>query len=377
MYISRTLEGVLSEKLAPGKAVILLGPRQAGKSTLLEAIARRSEGKIRRLDCDDAQVRARLEIQTLPNLQQVVGDADLVLIDEAQRVKDIGLSLKIILDQIKKVRLLVSGSSSFELANEINEPLTGRKWEYTLLPFSVGELVAHHGAFEEERYLHSRLLYGMYPEVVKNPGMERDILNQLASSYLYKDIFSFQDLRKPELLDKLLKALALQIGSETSYNKLAEVVGCDISTVQRYIDLLEKSFIIFRLYAFSRNLRNELKKTRKVYFFDNGIRNTLLGDFRPITLRNDIGALWENFLVSERYKRNAFQGFYGSAYFWRTAQQQEVDYIEDYDGQLHAYEFKWNAGKKGRLPKTFRDAYPGASFETVHPENYQEFLVER
>ncbi|MFZ2900731.1 MAG: ATP-binding protein [Saprospiraceae bacterium] len=374
MYIDRALHQTIQSRLAPGKAVILLGPRQSGKSTLLEAITGQSNLKTKRLDCDDAQVRARLEVQTLPNLQQVVGDAELVVIDEAQRVKNIGLSLKIILDQVKGVRLLVSGSSSFELANEINEPLTGRKWEYILLPFSTGELVAYHGSFEEERYLQSRLLYGMYPEVVKNPGMERDVLNQLASSYLYRDIFTFQDLRRPELLDKLLKALALQAGSEVTYRKLAEVVDCDISTIQRYIDLLEKSFIVFRLHAFSRNVRTELKKGRKVYFFDNGIRNAILGDFRPFELRNDKGALWENFLVSERFKRNFFQGFYGHSYFWRTTQQQEIDYIEEYDGMLHAYEFKWNPAKSSRLPLPFREAYPGASFKVVHPNNYQEFL---
>ena len=259
MYVDRVLYKTVESRLSPGKAVILMGPRQSGKSTILDEVVRNSKLRVQRLDCDDAAVRARLEMQTLPSLQHIVGNADLVLIDEAQRVKNIGLTLKIILDQIKSVRLLVSGSSSFELANQINEPLTGRKWEYTLLPFSVEELAGHHGAFEEERHLHSRLLFGMYPEVVLNAGQEREVLNQLATSYLYKDIFTFQELRKPELLDKLLKALAFQVGSEVSYNKLAEVVSSDISTVQRYIDLLEKTFIVFRLQAFSRNLRNELR----------------------------------------------------------------------------------------------------------------------
>ncbi|MCB9267816.1 MAG: ATP-binding protein [Lewinellaceae bacterium] len=375
MYVDRVLYKTIESRLSPGKAVILMGPRQSGKSTILNKVAQNSELRVQRLDCDDAAVRARLEMQTLPSLQHIAGNAELVLIDEAQRVKNIGLTLKIILDQIKSVRLLVSGSSSFELANQINEPLTGRKWEYTLLPFSVEEMMSHHGAFEEERRLHSRLLFGMYPEVVLNAGQEREVLNQLATSYLYRDIFTFQELRKPELLDKLLKALAFQIGSEVSYNKLAEVVSSDISTVQRYIDLLEKTFIVFRLQAFSRNLRNELKRTRKIYFYDNGIRNSIIGDFRPINLRDDIGGLWENFLVSERLKRNKFHGFYGSAYFWRTVQQQELDYLEEYDGQLYAYEFKWNANKKKRLPASFFRAYPGTSLEVVHPGNYQGFLA--
>lgn len=375
MLIHRTLFDTILQRLAPGKAVILLGPRQAGKSTILNEVGRLSTLKVKRLDCDDAAVRLRLEAQTLPNLQNLVGDAELLLIDEAQRVKNIGLALKIIIDQIKTPRLLVSGSSAFELANFINEPLTGRKWEYMLLPLSVGELVNHHGEFEESRYLERRMTYGMYPEVVTNPGVERQILNQLAGSYLYKDIFSFQDLRKPELLDKLLKALALQIGSEASYNNLAETISSDISTVQRYIDLLEKSFIIFRLQAFSRNLRNELKKTRKIYFWDCGIRNALIGDFRPLELRNDIGGLWENFLVAERLKYNLYREFYGHSYFWRTVKQQEIDYLEDYDGRLHAYEFKWSPGKGGSLPKVFSEAYPNTDFQVIHRENYLSFLA--
>jgi hypothetical protein len=375
MLIPRTLYNTILQRLSPGKAVILFGPRQAGKSTILNEIGKQSGLQVLRLDCDDATVRMRLEVQNLPNLKNLIGNADLVLIDEAQRVKNIGLALKIIIDQIKTPRLLVSGSSAFELANEIKEPLTGRKWEFMLLPFSVGEMVGYHGHFEESRHLAQRMLYGMYPDVVINPGLERQTLNQLAGSYLYKDIFSFQDLRRPELLDKILKALAMQIGSEVSYNNIARMVSSDISTVQRYIELLEQTFIVFRLPAFSRNLRNELKKTRKVYFWDCGIRNAVIGDFRPLELRSDIGGLWENFLVAERFKFNLYREFYGTAYFWRTAQQQEIDYLEDVDGQLHTWEFKWNVAKKAAMPRTFIKAYPGAAFQTVHPENYIEFLL--
>lgn len=375
MYIQRVLLKTIGQKIAPGKAVLVMGPRQSGKSTLLGELAQQSKLRVARLDCDDAAVRARLEVQTLPNLQNLVGNTELLLIDEAQRVKNIGITLKIILDQIKTVRLVVSGSSSFELANQINEPLTGRKWEYTLLPLSTYEMTEYHGSFEESRRLNQRLIYGFYPEVVTHPGEEIEILNQLASSYLYKDIFTFQDLRKPELFDRILKALAMQVGSETSYNKLAEAVGSDISTVQRYIDLLEKTFIVFRLPAFSRNLRTELKKSRKIYFYDNGIRNALIGDYRAPELRNDVGGLWENFLVSERYKRNLFHGFYGNRYFWRTINQQEVDYLEEYDGRLHAYEFKWNASKKPRFPAAFAETYPDTDTAFIHPENYQEFLA--
>ncbi len=372
--IPRTIFQTIRERLSPGKAVILLGPRQAGKSTLMDEIARQSTLKILRLDCDDAAVRMRLEIQQLPNLQNLIGDAELVLIDEAQRVKNIGLALKIIIDQIKKPSLLVSGSSAFELANEVNEPLTGRKWEFMLLPMSAAEMAGFHGDFEETRRLSSRLLFGMYPEIVSNPGLELPILNQLATSYLYKDVFTFRDLRKPEILDKLLKALAVQIGSEVSYNSLAKVVSSDVSTVERYIDLLEKTFIVFRLPAFSRNVRTELKKSRKVYFWDCGIRNATLGDFRPLELRTDAGALWENYMVAERKKQNGYTGFYGHSHFWRTAQQQEIDYLEEADGQIRAVEFKWSTEKGASMPRTFSNAYPGASFEVVRPDNYLEFL---
>ena len=375
MFVPRQLLATVQKRIEPGKAVIILGPRQVGKSTLLKAISTTSTPKVLFLDCDDAQIRAQLSIQTLPNLQGVIGNAELVLIDEAQRVKNIGLTLKIITDQLPQVSLLVSGSSAFELANEINEPLTGRKWEYYMFPLSTAELVDYHGAFQEGRYLEQRLLFGHYPEVITSPRQERDILTQLASSYLYKDIFTFQDLRKPELLDKLLKALALQIGSESSYTKLAEVVSSDVATVQRYIDLLEKTFIIFRLPAYSRNLRTELKKSRKIYFVDCGIRNAIIGDFRPIHQRTDIGGLWENFLLSEKRKYNAYNGFYGSTYFWRTIRQQEIDYLEEYDGRLFAYEFKWNNKKRKRLPKPFQAAYPDHEFLHITPDNYQSFLT--
>jgi predicted AAA+ superfamily ATPase len=374
MLISRTLYNTILARLQPGKAIILLGPRQAGKSTILEEIGRESNLKVMRLDCDDAIVRNRLEDQSLPNLQSLVGDADLLLIDEAQRVKNIGLTLKIIIDQVKKPRLLVSGSSTFDLANQINEPLTGRKWEFMLLPLSTEEMVDYHGKFEENRRLEQRLIYGMYPDVVTHPEVERQTLSQLSSSYLYKDIFSFQELRKPELLEKIVQALALQIGHEVSYNQLANLLSIDSVTVQRYIELLEKSFILFRLPAFSRNLRNELKKSRKIYFWDCGIRNALIGDFRPIDLRNDIGGLWENFLISERRKHNLYKEFYGRTYFWRTTQQQEIDYLEEYDGALHAYEFKWNAKKKAALPAAFGKAYPNVDFKVINQENYLDFL---
>ena len=378
MFIERTILKTIQEKLGTGKAIIVLGPRQTGKSTLLREIAKNADGPTLWLDCDFPQTRNELaKIASHSQMKDLLGNALLVLIDEAQMVRDIGMVLKIITDHFKEVQLVASGSSAFELSNIIKEPLTGRKWEYLLLPISTGEMVQYHGRFEESTHLHRRLVYGMYPEVVTNPGNEQEVLKLLSTSYLYKDIFAFQDVRKPELVEKLLKVLALQVGSESSFHGLSEMVGVDHATIQRYLDLLEKTFIIFRQTGFSRNLRTELKRSRKIYFYDNGIRNALLGAFQPIDLRVDIGALWENFMVSERVKRNAYHRFYGNRYFWRTTEQQEIDYIEEYDGRLFAYEFKWNPTKTVRAPKTFMNAYPEATFNVIHPKNYlDEFLNE-
>ncbi len=297
------------------------------------------------------------------------------MIDEAQRVKNIGLTMKLMVDNIKGIQLVATGSSAFDLANEINEPLTGRKWEYYLLPFSTQELIANSGTIEERRLLGHRLVFGMYPDVVNNPGQEREILHNLTGSYLYKDIFSFQDIRKPELIERLLEALALQVASEVSYNELGQLLQVDPSTVQRYIDLLEKAFVIFRLRSFSRNVRNELKKSRKIYFYDNGIRNALISSFNPPETRGDIGALWENFMVSERTKLLYNKQHYAGQFFWRTKQQQEIDYIEEAEGTLAAYEFKWNPKKKSRFSKTFLNAYPNHTTGIITPDNYIDFLI--
>jgi uncharacterized protein len=376
MHIERTIFHFLDKHINDPKALLILGPRQTGKSTILKEIARRFEQKSLFLNCDEAFTRDSIEaVRSISEMQILVGDAKLVLIDEAQRVRDIGVLLKIITDFLPKVKLVVSGSSAFELSNIINEPLTGRKWECLLLPFSTQELVKHTSLFEEKSKLHTRLIFGMYPEVVNNSGNEKEVLNELASSYLYKDIFTFQDVRKPDLLPKLLKILATTVGSEISYNYLAQMIGSDHATVQRYLDLLEKTFIIFRLTSFSGNLRTELKKSRKVYFYDNGIRNALLSAFQPVAVRQDMGALWENFMVSERIKSLKHQRIFRNTYFWRTQIQQEIDYLEEYDGRLDSYEFKWNPVKTVRPPKTFMDGYPQATFNAITPENFLEFLL--
>ena len=375
--VNRIILHSIESRMADPKAILILGPRQTGKSTILKEIASRATGKKLFLNCDEALSRETLQsIRSSAEMRLLLGDANIVLIDEAQRVQDIGIRLKIISDNFPNVKLLVSGSSAFELSNIINEPLTGRKWEYLLLPFSTEEMIAHSNFIEEKGKLHTRLIYGLYPDVVKNPGQEQEILNELSGSYLYKDLFSYQDIRKPELLSRLLRALASMVGSEVTYHYLGKLLGIDHATIERYIDLLEKTYVIFRLTSFSRNLRTELKKSRKIYFYDNGIRNALLSAYQPLAVRQDIGALWENFMISERIKFLKHNRLWRNSYFWRTHQQQEIDYIEEYDGKIESYEFKWNITKKVNPPKTFIKAYEGSTFNVISPERYTEFLMQ-
>ena len=373
--IQRTVLRKIKENLFMGKTIILFGPRQSGKTTLLEMLANDIQEKVLILDCDEPDIRKELTDVTSTQLKHRIGNARVVMIDEAQRVKNIGITLKLFHDKIKDVQLIVTGSSSLELTGEINEPLTGRKYEFLLLPLSTGEMIGNTDITTEKRLLKQRLLYGMYPGVINEPGNERKILNNLSESYLYKDIFTFQDIRKPEIIESLLEALALQIGNEVSYHELSNILGIDQLTVRRYIDLLEKSFVVFRLRSFSRNVRNEIRKSRKIYFYDNGIRNALLSNFSEIDLRTDKGALWENFLVSERFKLLNNLQIDSIRYFWRTTQQQEIDYIEERDGVISAFEFKWNDKAKKKIPLTFLNAYPDAITNLVHTGNYLDFVM--
>lgn len=372
--INRLITSTIKQKFFRGKAIIVVGPRQVGKTTLLKMLANEYDRKILVWNCDEPDVRRKLTDPTSTMLGNETAGYDIVFIDEAQRVQNIGITLKLLIDNYPGKQVVVTGSSAIELSNSINEPLTGRKYEYVLFPFSAEEMIIENGKQEERRLLERRLIYGAYPEVVNNPGDERETLTSLVSSYLYKDIFAFQDVRKPEIIEQLLQALALQVGSEVSFNELGRLLGLNSVTVQRYIDLLEKSYVIFHLRSFCRNVRSELKKSRKFYFCDNGVRNALIGDYKPLALRTDTGALWENYLISERMKHNAYNAFYGKSYFWRTQQQQEVDYIEDYDSVLHAYEFKWSGTKQSRLTDTFMKNYPDHTFKVVNRDNYLDFI---
>ena len=374
--IERTIAKAIEQRLFKGKAILVFGPRQSGKSTLIEAILNGKEHVY--LNGDDADVREILTNTTATKLRTVVGDKKILFLDEAQRIPNIGITLKLITDQIKDVQVIATGSSAFELSSQVNEPLTGRKYEFMLYPLSFEELVRHHGLIQEKRLIEHRMIYGNYPEIVTKPGEETELLKLLAGSYLYKDLLMLEQVKKPLILEKLLKALALQIGSEISYHEIGQTINSDSKTVDKYIDLLEKTYVVFRLPAFNRNVRNEIKKGKKIYFYDCGIRNAVINNFKPLGSRTDTGALWENFVISERIKSLRYHNMDNiGSYFWRTNQQQEIDLIEDDGEHLAAYEFKWNKKTKTRFPQTFTQNYQVKETLVVTPDNVEEFLLGR
>ena len=359
-----------------GKVLILIGSRQVGKTTLISEISKGfAQDDVLFFNCDESDVRAVLENSSSTVLKSFIGSKKLFIIDEAQRVKGIGLTLKLIADTLKDVQVIATGSSAFDLRNELEEPLTGRKIVIELFPISTQEMVNHTSYIEEKRMLEQRMIYGMYPEIINNPTDAKKLLKELSDSYLFKDILSYKDIRQPDALRKLLTALSLQVGSEVSYNELGNLIGLDKETVERYIDLLEKSFVVFRLTSLSRNGRNELKKSRKIYFYDNGVRNAVINNFNPLSLRADVGDLWENFMISERKKTLHYNQIFANTYFWRTHTQLEIDYIEEREGKLFTYEFKWCDKKKAKIPKLFSELYPENEFELINAKNYMENFV--
>jgi predicted AAA+ superfamily ATPase len=372
--IERKLSKIIQAQLFKGKAIILVGSRQVGKTTLLGELVRQSDKRILSLNCDEPEVQTILTDTNVAKLRTIIGNNELVVIDEAQKVNNIGLTLKLIVDNIKDVQVIATGSSAFELRNRLNEPLTGRKFEYQMYPISSREFIDTFGLLEEKRTLENRLVYGSYPDIIMHPEDARRYLTELTQSYLYKDVLSLDSLRKPQLLDKLLQALAFQVGSEVSTNELARTLQTDNKTIDKYLDLLEKCYVIFRLGGLSRNLRTELKRAKKIYFYDNGVRNAVIQQFAPVALRNDMGALWENFFISERMKRNHYSGHYCNSYFWRTTLQQEIDLIEESDGAMTAFEMKWNPSKKVSFSKSFTDAYNVKETIVISPDNYLEYL---
>ena len=373
--IKRIIQDQIEEKFFKGKAIIILGPRQVGKTTLVKKICNENSEIAQYLNADESDIRDIFNNATSTRLKSVIGNKKLIVIDEAQRIDNIGIAVKLIVDNFSDIQIIITGSSSFELKNKFNEPLTGRKYVFKLFPLSFSEMVNHTSIIEENRMIENRLIYGYYPEVLNKPNEQKEILNLLAESYLFKDILSTGLLKKTDVLEKLLQALGLQVGSEVKYNELAQLIGVDNQTIERYIDILEKSFIVFRLQSFSRNLSNEIKKGKKIYFYDNGILNSVIKNFNSVNLRNNIGGLWENFLVSERMKKNSYNNMYLNTYFWRTHTQQEIDYIEEYDGKITGYEFKWNNTKKIKIPSIFINNYKNSEIIKINRENYSGFLL--
>lgn len=371
--INRFLQPQLESLLGSHKAIILMGARQVGKSTLLQLLLGQRQDVLW-LNGDNNDVQTLFTAISAERIHSLMGTKRVLVIDEAQRIPNIGVQLKIILDQLSDVQVIATGSSSFELASKVNEPLTGRKREFKLYPLTFSEMAEHSSLIEELRLIPHRLVYGYYPEVVANPGQEANILKELTDSYLYRDILTLDKVAKSDKLVLLLKALAMQIGSQVSYNELSGLVGIDAKTIERYITVLEQSYIIFRLGSFSRNLRNELKFSKKIYFWDMGIRNAVIGNFSLAETRSDIGAMWENFAIAERMKQINYRHPFAQSYFWRTKQQTEIDYIEELDGSLQAFEFKWNERKSPRCPLAFSNAYPDASFSVITPSNIDDFL---
>ncbi len=371
MQFIRKCQSQIENKLGNGKAIVLVGPRQVGKTSLIRKILENKDFLF--LNGDDPTVRQLLNSPNTIELQNIIGEKKTIFIDEAQRIENIGLTSKIITDQFKDVQLLLSGSSAFDLNNQINEPLTGRKWEFELFPISWNEMENTVGYLEAKQQLNIRLIYGMYPEVLTSIGSEKEVLKELVSSYLYKDILALSGIRKAEVLDKLLRVLAFQIGNEVSYNELSQLVGIDKNTVSNYIDMLGKAYVVFKLPSFSKNLRNEIKTNHKIYFYDNGVRNAVIGNLNLLETRADKGALWENFLMAERLKVLRYSKSDARMYFWRTVRQQEINYVEEDAGAIKGFEFKFSPTAKAKIPKLFGETYQ-TSVEVVTTENFREFL---
>ena len=376
-YIPRYLEYDIKSRMFSGKAIIVYGPRQCGKTTMIRHITDEWADDVLWLNGDSPDVRDELDRVTVARWKMILGRKKILVLDEAQRVSNVGLALKLITDEIPEIQIIATGSSSFELSDKASEPLTGRKFEYRLLPLSFSEMVAQKGLISEEQCREQRLLYGSYPDIVTHPEDSGRLLSELVGSYLFKDIYALEGLKKTKILDNLVKALAMQIGSEVSLNELAGLTGADRKTVGNYIDLLEKAYVVFSLSAYSGNLRNEIKKGRKIYFYDLGIRNGVMGNFSRIESRTDKGGMWENYLILERLKNTLNQPFQPQRFFWRTAapQSNEIDYLEKTSDTLSAWEIKANPASNAKIPLSFRNAYPDARTAILTPDNYDSFLL--
>lgn len=375
--ITRLLQSQLERYLFRGRAIVLYGARRVGKTTLVkQMLTSHVDKRTRYLNCDLLSVRRALEVEEATTLKAFLGDQDLVVLDEAQQITNIGRILKILVDEFPAMQVIATGSSSFNLVNQTAEPLTGRMYRFELYPLALQELAGDQGYSAVEPRLDFLLRYGAYPSIVDLSEQEARIeLDELVSNYLYRDALAFVGMSKSTILIKLLELLARQVGQEISYQEIGQALGVDRRTVVNYVDLLEQCFILFRLGAFSRNLRKEVAKSVKIYFYDLGVRNSLIQNFAPLALRNDIGALWENFCIVERMKYLRYHQQFANQYFWRTYDQKEIDYLEEADGLLRGYEFKWNPAAKAKEPTDFLQAYPGSTVERIDRSNYWRFLL--
>ena len=376
-YIPQAQLTRLAEAVAPGKVVVLYGPRRVGKTTLLRRYVRDHAPDAMVVTGEDIAVREYLESQSVAKLREFVGGRRTLVVDEAQHVREIGLNLKLLVDHVEGLKVVATGSSSFDLAAQTGEPLTGRKTTLLLLPLAQLELGRLEAAHETRANLEARLLYGSYPEVVLLAANEdrAAYLRELIASYLFRDILQLEGIRHAAKLTVLLQLIAFQIGKDVSINELASSAGMNKNTVDRYLDLLEKAYVIYSRRGFSRNLRKEITKSRRYYFHDNGVRNGLIGNFNPLALRDDTGALWENYALAERLKRNLYTGHHATSHFWRTYDQQEIDLVEDHQGELTAAEMKWSPRKTPKAPGGWRKAYPDSAFRVVHPADYLSFVT--
>jgi len=376
MKIPRAIQSSILKKLQPNKVVVIYGPRQVGKTTLLNHILPQLKEDYVFLSGEDRTIQPWLASQSIEKLRENIGRKKILIIDEAQKVPEIGLNLKLIVDHIKGIKVLATGSSSFELAHQVGEPLVGRKWQFYLYPIAQLEMNRLEAPYQTKSRLESRLIYGAYPEVIitKDLALKRELLNSIADSYLYRDLLELNGIRKPRKIIDVLKMLAFQIGSEVSLSELGNNVNLDLRTIEKYLDLLEKVFVIRKADGFSRNLRKEITKNSRYYFFDNGIRNALINNFNDLKTRNDVGQLWENYLFMERIKKQHYQNIHVNRYFWRTYTQQEIDLVEEREGNLFGYEFKWGR-KKGKHPSEWRRAYPEAEYRTINQDNYLDFIT--
>ncbi len=376
-YIPHAQLPHLTRLVQPGKVVVIYGPRRVGKTTLLEHYLSAVDEDYLLVPGDDISVRDFLESQSVAKLKSFVGAHTLLALDEAQYVRHIGANLKLLVDHMPSLKIIATGSSSFELAAHTGEPLTGRKYTLLLLPLAQQEIGQVEAAHETHAMLEQRLVFGSYPEVVLMADIREKerYLKELVSSYLFKDILQLEDVRNAEKLNRLLQLIAFQVGKDVSLAELGSQLGMSKNTVERYLDLLEKVFVIHSRRGFSRNLRKEISKSRRYFFVDNGIRNALINNFNSLALRDDVGALWENYLITERMKYHLNRGDSVASYFWRTYDRQEIDLVEETGGRLFAYEAKWRRPGRASAPAAWQRAYPGATYEVVSPENYLAFIT--